>query len=98
MSARAPWPDGDVLVERYEALRQDVVAGDGRGRAMRGLALLMRRGMAAWMRCVGDDAKSRERPAAAGAAADPRLPVGIEQSLIAILATMVLTTALEDTA
>lgn len=98
MSTRAPWPDGDVLVERYEALRQDVVAGDGRGRAMRGLALLMRRGMAAWMRCVDDDAMSRERPAAAGAAANPRLPLGIEQSLIAILATMVLTTALEDTA
>jgi hypothetical protein len=96
VSARAPWPDGDVLVERYEALRQDVVAGDGRGRAMRGLALLMRRGMAAWMQQLGDEARSAERPAAVRTASNLRLPVGIEHALIAILATMVLTTALED--
>ena len=68
------------------------------GRTVRGLALLMRRGMAAWMRCIGDEAKSAERPATAGTASDLRLPAGIEQHLIAILATMALTTALEDRA
>jgi hypothetical protein len=98
VKAHAPWPAGDALVERYEALRQDVIAGDGRGRTVRGLALLMRRGMAAWMRCIGDEAKSAEQPATAGAASDLRLPVGIEPHLIAILATMVMTTALEDLA
>lgn len=98
MKARAFWPAGDALVERYEALRQDVVDGDGQGRAVRGLALLMRRGMAAWMRCIGDEAKSAEQPVTAGAAADLRLPAGIEQHLIAILATMVMTNALEDLA
>jgi hypothetical protein len=54
--------------------------------------------MAAWMRCIGDEAKSAEQPATAGAASDLRLPVGIEPHLIAILATMVMTTALEDLA
>lgn len=98
MNARSPWSDGEALIERYEALRQDVVAGDGRGRMVRGLALLMRRGMAAWMRGIGDEAKAAERPATAGAASDLRMPVGIEPHLIAILATMVLTTALEDLA
>lgn len=98
MKAHGSWPAGDALVERYEALRQDVVADDGRGRAVRGLALLRHRGMAAWMRRLGDEARSAERPAAACTASNMRLPAGIEPHLIAILATMVLTTALEDLA
>jgi hypothetical protein len=98
VKAHGAWPAGDALVERYEALRQDAVADDGRGRTVRGLALLRHRGMAAWMQCLGDEARSAARPAAAGTASDMRLPAGMEQHLIAILATMVLTTALEDLA
>ena len=93
MNTPTPSSDGELLVERYEALRQEVVAGDGRGRMARGLALLMHRGMAAWMRCVGAETQSAERSAVADMACDLRVPMGVEQHLIAILATMVLTTA-----
>lgn len=88
-------PDAQELVACYEALRQDALAGGGGGRTLRGRALLMFRGMAAWMQGVGVS------PVAARAAAisEPlQLPVGIEQNLVAIIATMAFATALEDRA
>lgn len=91
-------PAGTALVERYEALREDAVGDDGHGQAVRGLALLRHRGMAAWMRSLGDEARSAEQPRAAGSTSKLRVPAAIEQPLIAILATMVLTTALEELA
>jgi hypothetical protein len=82
--------DGHALAAQYEALRQDAVAKDGCHFVARGLALLMRKGMAAWMRGIEEESS----PAAAGpvASAD-RLPEGIERGLIDIVAAMALATA-----
>ena len=88
-------PDSQVLVECYESLRQDAFAGGGGGRTLRGRALLIFKGMAAWMQGVDVN------PVAARAAAlskPLRLPVGIEQNLVAIVATMAFATALKGRA
>jgi hypothetical protein len=61
--------------------------------AVRARALLVRRGMAAWMNCV--EAASPPAAAPRVACAERQLPVGIEQPLVDILATMALTTATE---
>lgn len=87
-------PDGHALAECYEALRKDVVDAGG-GRTMRGRALLMFKGMAAWMKCMGDAPVRTLMPAAGN---ERRLPVGIEQNLVDIVATMAFATALEDIA
>ncbi len=71
--------DGVGLVERYEELRASVVAG--RAVPSHGLALLMARGMAAWMaawRSLGPPA----RPAIEASAGS--IPTGI----VAVLASM----------
>jgi len=83
--------DGHALAARYETLRQEVMAPGDRRHTVRSLALLMRKGMAAWMKGV------EEVPVRA--AAPPGIarcmPEGIEQSLVDIVVTMALTTALE---
>jgi hypothetical protein len=83
---------GHAMAEQYEALRRDVLDFDGHTHAVRGLALLMRQGMAVWMRGVSD---ARVTPASTRCAAARPLPVGVEQSLVDILATMTLATAAE---
>jgi hypothetical protein len=88
-------PNGEGLVECYESLRQDVLAGGGGGRTLRGRALLMFKGMAAWMQGIGV-APVAARVAASNTPLQP--PVGIEQSLVAIVATMAFATAMEDRA
>jgi len=87
VAARA---DGHALAAQYEALRQEVVDKEGL-RVARGLALLMREGMAAWMRGI----EQEPSPVAATAQAAPgdRLPEGIERGLIDIVAAMALATA-----
>jgi hypothetical protein len=96
MNSRAAIAGGRALVEQYEALRRDVVDFDGHSHRVRGLALLMRKGMAAWMKGLG------EQPASIAAPLPPStslpLPIGIEQLLIDILATMALATTLEGVA
>jgi len=84
---------GHAMAEQYEALRRDVLDFDGHTHAVRSLALLMRHGMAVWMRGVSDTRVST--PASTRCATERSLPVGIEQSLIDILATMTLATAAE---
>jgi len=85
--------EGHAMVEHYEALRKDVVDFDGHTHAVRGLALLMRQGMAIWMKGVSET----RVPAHASARVPTQwsLPVGIEQSLVDILATMTLATTAE---
>jgi hypothetical protein len=80
--------DGHALATQYEALRQDVVSTEGCQNVARGLALLMRRGMAAWMRGI------EEEPSCVAALAAPavRIPDGIEQRLIDIVTAMALAT------
>ena len=83
--------DGHALAACYETLRQEVMAPGDRRHTVRSLALLMRKGMAAWMKGVEE--------VSVRAAATPTfarcMPEGIERHLVDIVATMALTTALE---
>ena len=84
-------PSGHSLVDHYELLRKDVLDCERHTHRVRGLALLTRSGMAAWMKGVGELPVSSAASAAPPAA--PPLPAGIEQHLVDILATMALATA-----
>lgn len=84
--------DGHALAERYEQLRQAATSSAGH-RGGDGLVLLMRRGMAAWMRSAVDE--PLQRPGAAAPAPGPEMPEGIERHLIDILAAMTMATAME---
>jgi hypothetical protein len=92
MKPAAASPDGHVLAAQYEALRRDAVDSGSRLHPVRGLALLMRQGMAVWMMSAGEEPLH----GAAIAAASPamRLPDGIEQKLVDIVASMALATTL----
>ena len=96
MNSSAAIAGGPALAEHYEALRKDVVDCDGHSQRVHGLALLMRKGMVAWMKSMSEQpasiATSRPPPTALP------LPIGIEQPLIDILATMALATTLEGVA
>lgn len=81
-----------ALVECYEALRNDGATLGGP--TLCGRALLRFKGMAVWMQSVGTVTAVRTLPIAPRQAL--RLPVGIEQNLINIVATMTLATAAES--
>jgi len=86
--------DGQALAARYEALRRAVLDAPGRSHpALRARALLVRKGMAAWMRGLAAAAPRAAAPTGAGAER-PR-PAGSQQQLVEILATMALATARE---
>jgi hypothetical protein len=82
------------LAERYEVLRHGVVASADRRHTLHSLALLMRKGMAAWIKDVGEELPVREdtTPPASSAMC---VPEGIERSLVDIVAAMAFVTALE---
>ncbi|REG48639.1 hypothetical protein B0G80_4953 [Paraburkholderia sp. BL6669N2] len=88
--------DPDALVEGYEALRMDMVERRGCCLSGRGRALLMLKGMAAWMSGMREIALCI--PAARTTAHDTGPSAGIPQDLIDILTSMVLANALEETA
>ena len=76
-------------VERYEQLRSRVLAGEPSGFGL-GLALLERRGVAAWARAWQSTTPAPEaRPPAAALAA---LPDGAGGELVGALASMALAT------
>lgn len=92
--------DSHELAQRYEALRRDVVQPCiNASQDVRGRAVLVRKGMAAWMRALGpppctrpaavrsgcDEPPSKRTDAAAPA---ERRAAGIEQVLVNILAAM----------
>lgn len=85
--------DGQTLAEGYESLRQETAEWPGGCHRSPGRALFLFKGMAAWMRCVGETAPS---PAAAALRNESRLPAGIEQNLINLVASMALATARES--
>jgi hypothetical protein len=87
--------DGHALTEQYEAMRHGALAKDGYRDVAHGLALLMRKGMAAWMRGIAE----HPSPVAAvpPTASAGRLPEGIERGLIDIVAAMALATATATT-
>lgn len=76
-----------LLVDRYEQLRGHALDGDGQGWRL-GLALLLRRGVAGWMRAWDD------LPAASAGghhrAAASRPDGGVDQPLVGALASMAL--------
>ena len=86
--------DGHALAARYEVLRHDVVASADRRHTLHSLALLMRKGMAAWIKDAGQELPVREdiTPPASSAMC---VPEGIERSLVDIVAAMAFATALE---
>jgi len=85
--------DGHALAARYEALRQDLVESGGRRYTMRGLALLMRKGVAAWMTSVEEEPVGDAATPATSCAM--RMPEGIKRNLVDIVTSMALATALE---
>jgi hypothetical protein len=89
--------DGHALAKHYEALRGSVVnVGECRHTMVRGRALLAFKGMAAWMKAVGEAPLARAVPA--GSRSELKLPGSVEQNLVDIVVTMALATAMEVTA
>lgn len=89
MTAVATSVTTDLLTPRYEVLRAGVVRADRNGADLRGLALLMRQGTAAWMHWVG----TAEAIVAATPRPQPRAPTwpeGIDPALVHIVAAMAL--------
>lgn len=91
--------DSHELAQRYEALRRDVVQPCiNASQDVRGLALLVRRGMAAWMRALSPPPCTRPAAGRSGcdespsqrtdAAAPIDRAAGIERMLVNILAAM----------
>jgi len=91
--------DSHELAQRYEALRRDVVQPCiNASQDVRGLALLVRKGMAAWMRALGPPPCTRPSAGRSGcdeppsqrtdAAAPIDRAAGIERMLVNILAAM----------
>ena len=93
MSPAAANLDGHALAARYEVLRNDVASADRRP-TLHSLALLMQRGMAAWIKDIGEEplVRSSTRPPASSTM---YLPEGIQRSLVDIVAAMAFATALE---
>lgn len=86
-----------MLADAYEQLRQDATGPSGRGSSLRGLAILLRQGMVAWMHACVSAAPTTAAllPPRPGTA----VPVcaNAQREVIEVLATMALTTALEVT-
>lgn len=76
---------GGADAERYEQLRAQALGGGPSGPSL-GLALLERRGVAAWSRAWQGTAPARQRPAAASVV---KLPVASSE-LVGALASMAL--------
>jgi hypothetical protein len=83
--------DGHALAARYEVLRNDAVASADRRHTLHSLALLMRKGMAVWIKDIGEEPPVREGPASLAMC----VPEGIQRSLVDIVAAMAFATALE---
>lgn len=86
-----------MLADAYEQLRHDATGASGRGGGLRGLAILLRQGMVAWMHACATAAPTTPvllppRPGTAVAVCP-----NAQREVIDVLATMALTTALEVT-
>jgi hypothetical protein len=86
--------DGRNLAACYEALREHVLGSAVCRHTVRGLALLIREGMAAWIESV---AQEPMRDAVTETAPRPMpIPEGIERNLIDIVANMAFVAVLEN--
>jgi hypothetical protein len=77
-------PDGAEDVERYESLRRRALGGEHAGWRL-GLAVVQRRGVAAWLRVGHAIPTPTPSPSPSGS----RVPVGGDE-LVGVLATMAL--------
>jgi hypothetical protein len=93
MNGCPPKPDARSLVEDYETLRHAVVDLGGGAGSIQGRALLMFRGMAAWIQALAQRTERTSAPL--HTQAPVRLPAGMQENLVHIVATMALTAALE---
>jgi hypothetical protein len=87
--------DGHALAQRYEVLRRNVVEPGAAAcrQDVHGLAVLVRKGMAAWMRCVavpGAGSPTTSSDSATTTSCTEAWTSGIEQTLINIVAAMTL--------
>jgi hypothetical protein len=82
-----------MLVDAYEQLRHDAIIAPTRGGSLRGLAILIRKGMVAWMHACATAAVASAVPPAAGNGV--RMPPGVQREVIDVLAAMALGTAME---
>jgi hypothetical protein len=83
-----------MLADAYEQLRHDATIASVCVGGLHGLAILVRKGMAAWMHaCV---AATSSMPAPSIASVDGVcVPAEVQREVVDVLATMALTTALE---
>jgi hypothetical protein len=83
-----------MLADAYEQLRHGVVDRSGRGDSLQGLAIIMRKGMAAWMHACMTAAPA---PAAVPPSRATTVPVSpnVQREVVDVLAAMALRTGLE---
>lgn len=84
----APAPRNDGLIARYEELRRQALGCFGS--QAQGLALLMRRGMSAWMQAWSQCVASPPSPAQPQQQTQEICPVQLHADVAALLASMVL--------
>lgn len=92
-SPHPPLPDARVaqaVVAAYEALRGAVLAPAGPHTAELGLTLLMRRGMAAWMREYAAHATLEREPTAVSGASATAVAPETRSQLVGMLVSMIL--------
>jgi hypothetical protein len=81
------------LVERYEELREDALSGTGISGELRGVAVLVRKGMSAWIRAwcghKGSLWDERGRPPFS-VAVTPDMPRNLVSEVVSILTSMAL--------
>ena len=84
-----------MLADAYEQLRHEATGPSGRGGSLRGLAILLRQGMVAWMHACATVAPEPAAllPSRRGVAV-PTCP-NVQREVIDVLAAMALTTAQE---
>ena len=83
-----------MLEDAYEELRRDAAGIPVTGRSLRGRVILIRQGMAAWMRALTEVASSVVATQSPPPARDVgRVPAGMQREMVELLATMALRAA-----
>lgn len=87
-----------MLADAYEQLRREATVASTRESSLRGLAILVRKGMAAWMHaCAAVASAMPALPAAAAAVDGLDVSLDVQRQVVDVLTEMVLTTATEVT-
>jgi hypothetical protein len=84
-----------MLVDAYEQLRHDAIIAPTRGGSLRGLAILIRKGMVAWMHACATAAAAAVVVVPPAVVDGVRMPPGVQREVIDVLAAMALGTAME---